>query len=78
MTGKCQDCLHSHQGSQAGATALFCRRYPPTLIVRDQPAARVPGFRDPQPGGMAMFGWFPPVPPEGTCGEHSAAPDVVQ
>lgn len=77
MTGTCQQCQHAHQGQQAGATALFCRRYPPTLIVRDQPAQRVHGFRDPVPGGLGMFGWYPPTAPEGTCGEYAQMHQVV-
>jgi hypothetical protein len=77
MSGKCQDCRWAHQGTQMGASALFCRRYPPMLIVRDQPAVEIRGFREPQPGGMAMFGWHPPVPPEGSCGEYQDPPQVA-
>lgn len=77
MSGTCSQCRFSHQGQQAGAAALFCRRYPPTLIVRDQPAVRVAGFREPQGGGMGMFGWHPPVPAAGTCGEFQP-PEVSQ
>jgi hypothetical protein len=64
VTDRCSDCKHSHLGDQGIFSAhLMCRAHPPQ--VRISPAGA--------PGKMNLGGFYPPIDPNGTCGEFTSS-----
>jgi hypothetical protein len=59
---KCKGCIYSSpMNALQIPPQLICRRYPPSVI----PHAAGPR------GGVAVTGFFPPVQPDGWCGEFA-------
>jgi hypothetical protein len=63
----CSDCKHSWLGEQMGAVGLYCRRYPPHVML-------VPA----RPGEVRIASVHPAVDKNETCGEfhHAQATEV--
>ena len=69
----CGTCRFFYQEGAANMQAGVCRRYPPTLFMLMQPAARLAGISNghlgPQPVPASTY---PPVGSGFWCGEHQA------
>lgn len=67
--GNCNSCGYSWNDPKRGH-ALFCRRYPPTVEMKEFPN-QITGKMD-----SAVVATYPPVQEDGWCGEHDGLSPV--